>query len=502
MQNQTMMQYFHWYLPDDGLLWKQVKKEAKKLSQMGITSLWLPPATKASAGGMSVGYDVYDLFDLGEFDQKNSIRTKYGTKEEYLQAIKAAHDNNIAVYADTVLNHKAGADELERFNVRKVDSDDRTKVISEVFEIDAWTKFTFPGRKGKYSDFVWDFMCFSGVDWAHDIGENGIFSIQNGQETDWEEVVGDEKGNYDYLMYADIEYRNKAVRDEIKYWGDWYIKETGVDGFRLDAVKHITPAFFNEWIDYLQKDRETPLFFVGEYWNIHSAVDIKKYIDATGGRMQLFDAPMVHNFNEASNVGNQFDMRNILNNTLVQEFPTLAITLVGNHDAQPLQALESPVADWFKPLAYAVILLREGGIPCIFYPHLYGAKYTDKGSDGGEYEITIPPMKELSTLTALRSTHAYGSQHDYFDHGNCIGWTRKGDEKHKNAGLAVIMSNGASGFKNMEIGKQHAGKTFVDALGNEKQKIIINDDGTAEFHCGAGSVSIWITEIKNSRLNQ
>src|ERR1700712_852804 len=121
MDNQTLLQYFHWYLPNDGLLWKQVKKEAKKLSKIGITSLWLPPATKANAGGMSVGYDVYDLFDLGEFDQKNSIRTKYGTKKEYLAAIKEIHKNKMAVYADAVLNHKAGADELEKFQVRKVD---------------------------------------------------------------------------------------------------------------------------------------------------------------------------------------------------------------------------------------------------------------------------------------------------------------------------------------------------------------------------------------------
>ena len=52
------------------------------------------------------------------------------------------------------------------------------------------------------------------------------------------------------------------------------------------------------------------------------------------------------------------------------------------HDSQPLQLLEKPIAEWCNPLAYAIILLREQGIPCVFYPDLYGAEYADKGKDG------------------------------------------------------------------------------------------------------------------------
>ena len=49
----------------------------------GITDVWLPPAYKAASGKQDAGYGVYDLYDLGEFDQKGSIETKYGTKDEY-----------------------------------------------------------------------------------------------------------------------------------------------------------------------------------------------------------------------------------------------------------------------------------------------------------------------------------------------------------------------------------------------------------------------------------
>ena len=63
--NKTMMQYFEWYLPDDGLHWKRTTEQAKELAESGINMVWLPPAYKGAAGNKSVGYDVYDTYDLG-----------------------------------------------------------------------------------------------------------------------------------------------------------------------------------------------------------------------------------------------------------------------------------------------------------------------------------------------------------------------------------------------------------------------------------------------------
>ncbi|MEY3300514.1 MAG: hypothetical protein RLZZ597_3774, partial [Cyanobacteriota bacterium] len=68
--NGTMMQYFHWYSPTDGEHWNRLREEAPALAEAGISALWLPPAHKGIGGGYDVGYGVYDLFDLGEFDQQ------------------------------------------------------------------------------------------------------------------------------------------------------------------------------------------------------------------------------------------------------------------------------------------------------------------------------------------------------------------------------------------------------------------------------------------------
>ncbi|MDN5303894.1 MAG: alpha-amylase [Fusobacteriaceae bacterium] len=150
--NGTMMQYFEWYLPNDGSLWNKVASEASTLSNMGITALWLPPAYKGQAGSADVGYGVYDMYDLGEFNQKGSVRTKYGTKDEYLNAINIAHQNGIQIYGDVVFNHRMGADGKEQVSATRVDWNNRN-ISYETKTIGAWTSFTFPGRAGKYSTF-------------------------------------------------------------------------------------------------------------------------------------------------------------------------------------------------------------------------------------------------------------------------------------------------------------------------------------------------------------
>ena len=490
MVNGTMMQYFHWYIANDGTFWKKVADQAEYLADLGINAVWLPPAHKGKDGAQSSGYDMYDLYDLGEFDQKGSVRTKFGTAAELKEAVAKLKSKKIGVYADIVLNHMGGADETERIKVRKVKEENRNEFDSDPFEIDAFTKFTFPGRKGKYSQFIWDHRCFTGVDYAHDLGQNAIFTIMSEYGDGWEEVIDEEKGNYDYLMFCDIEFRNPAVREELKRFGEWFLNEINFDGMRLDAVKHIAPPFIIEWIDHMFKEK-TDLFVVGEYWAPGDLPLLLKYLDIVGDRMSLFDAALHHNLHHASKSGKDYDLRQIFDNTLVKAKPDKAVTVVDNHDTQPLQALEAPVEPWFKPHAYALILLRKDGYPCVFYPDLYGAHYKDKGRDGNEYDIFLEKCDGIEMLLKARNVYAYGMQRDYFESPNCIGWTREGVDDNKASGCAVIISNGDAATLRMEIGKKHAGKTFSDTLQKSKTDVLIDADGFGIFTVGAGSVSVY-----------
>lgn len=487
--NGVIMQYFHWYYPADGRLWREVAADAAELAAAGITALWLPPAYKALGGGADVGYAVYDMYDLGEFDQHGSVRTKYGTKDEYLAAIAALHAAGIEVYADAVLNHRIGGDHLERIEATPFRQDDRLHPVGPPREIAAYTHFSFPGRAGAHSDFVYRWHHFDAVDWDELSREHGLVYLLAGKLFD--DYVALENGNFSYLLGVDLDFQNVEVQAEVTAWGRWYLDVTAVDGFRLDAIKHISAWFFPLWVDRLEHHAGRDLFFVGEYWTSDLGT-LLWYLDAVGHRMALFDVPLHYKLHVASRSGGHYDMRRLLAGTLVATRPVQAVTFVDNHDSQPLEALESVVEPWFKPLAYALILLRRDGYPCVFYADYYGADYEGHGRDGNVHAIHMPSHRGvIDRLLALRRAHAHGEQLDYFDHWNRIGWVRLGDAHHPKA-LAVLMSDGPEGTKWMDVRRPHA--RFTDRLGQVAGEVVANAEGWAEFRCGGGSVSVWVED--------
>ncbi len=324
------------------------------------------------------------------------------------------------------------------------------------------------------------------MDWDDRYKESAIFKIASEGKA-WDETVSNQNGNYDYLMYADLDMDHPAVKQELKDWGEWYADFTGVDGFRMDAVKHIKYQYLQEWVEHMRWATGKEMFTVGEYWS-YDLGDLTSFMNTTQQSMSLFDAPLHMNFYNASKSGGSYDMRNLMNNTLMQVNPGKAVTIVENHDTQPLQSLESTVDWWFKPLAYSFILLREEGYPCVFYADYYGAQYSENG-----YNINMAQVSGIEKLVKARKDFAYGTQHSYMDHWDVIGWTREGDNYHP-SGLATLMSDGAGGSKWMNVGSRNAGETYYDYTGNRSDTVVINSDGWGEFKCNGGSVSVWVEQ--------
>ncbi|WP_186575990.1 alpha-amylase [Aquibacillus kalidii] len=482
--NGTMMQYFEWYLPSDGNHWNRMAGDASHLAELGISAVWMPPPYKGTSQN-DVGYGVYDHYDLGEFNQKGTVRTKYGTKSQLESAINSLHSKGIDVYGDVVMNHKAGADYTEAVTAVEVDATNRNSEISGEYEIDAWTGFDFTGRNNKYSSFKWHWYHFDGTDWDERSHLKNVFKFRGtGKSWDWE--VDSENGNYDYLMYADIDYNHPDVVNEMKNWGTWYANELNLDGFRLDAVKHIKYDFLENWVNNVRNNTGKEMFTVAEYWK-NDLSSLENYLEKVNYNQSLFDVPLHYNFYNASTNGGNYDMRNILDGTLVSTHPSKAVTIVENHDSQPGQALESTVQSWFKPAAYAFILTRNQGYPTVFYGDYYGT------SGGSSNEI--PSLQsDLDPILKARKDYAYGTQHDYIDHWNVIGWTREGDYSHSNSGLATIMTDGSGGYKWMDVGKRNAGETWYDITGNRGDTVTINQDGFGKFYVNGGSVSIYVQQ--------
>ncbi len=256
--NGVMMQFFHWYTPEDGSLWNEVAQKAPELAEKEITAFWLPPPYKGTGGGLDVGYGVYDLFDLGEFDQKSSVRTKYGTKDKFVAAVKAAKDAGISVYADTVFNHKLGADEEEEAQAKPLNPDNRNEALGDFETVKVWTHFTFPGRAGKYSKMEWHWHHFTAIDYNAYADEGAPNAVYLFEGASFDQNVDLEKGNFDYLMGCDLNMEHPEVVGELDHWGEWFVDLTGVDGFRFDAVKHVGADFFRRgWSVYGKRPAKT-----------------------------------------------------------------------------------------------------------------------------------------------------------------------------------------------------------------------------------------------------
>src|SRR5437867_2449013 len=83
----VMMQGFYWDVTPQGgtgagSYYALMQSKAAGLKNMaggyGINRIWFPPPSKGQSGGFSAGYDIYDYYDLGAFNQMGSTGTRFG----------------------------------------------------------------------------------------------------------------------------------------------------------------------------------------------------------------------------------------------------------------------------------------------------------------------------------------------------------------------------------------------------------------------------------------
>jgi alpha-amylase len=86
--------------------WNTIDERMVDIFETGYGRLWLPPPSRADSGDGSVGYDVYDRFDLG----RPRKETLYGTEQGLKILIRTAHASSIDVYTDQIFNHAGFSD--------------------------------------------------------------------------------------------------------------------------------------------------------------------------------------------------------------------------------------------------------------------------------------------------------------------------------------------------------------------------------------------------------
>ncbi|KAK3068923.1 hypothetical protein LTR53_013139 [Teratosphaeriaceae sp. CCFEE 6253] len=509
------------------------------LAEVGTTAIWLPPGCKANSP-QGNGYDCYDLWDLGEFDQKWTRSTKWGSREELAELMRKCEDLGVEVVWDSVLNHKTAGDGTEEAWAVEVDGEETCSPK----KIEAWLRYDFPGReqaREKYSSFKWRAEHFNGIDWDQRAQRNAIYKLVDDPATypkpiqspfsngtnrlsrlagklrpeaparrpgkGWADDVDDMHGNYDYLMFANVDFAHPAVRQDVLNWGDWMVQSTGVHGFRLDAVQHFSYHFTREWVARVhaasRQKRGKDAFVVGEIWT-GEVERITKWLDVVGQGAHAYDSPLLYNFSRVSEdvrTGSaNADLRTVLRDSLLECRPAAAVTLVANHDTQLGQASYTPMLTETKVLWYAFILLRSEGYPCVFWGDVYGTN----GPKAEPPACTVPDGKGgrrslIPDLMTCRRLFACGEQVDYSDAMSCIGWTRAGQKGR--SGCVVLLSigpvkdkKGQAGWtaKRMPFGKP--GEVYVDVLGNESERaeVKIDEKGEGLWPCRCMSVSVFV----------
>lgn len=254
---ETMLQYFN-------TSWAEITRKMPELAEAGYQSLWLPPPTKGS-GGLSVGYDLWDRFDLGSKDQRGTTRTRYGTEAELLEMVKVAHRFGIRVYFDNIMNHNA-------FDVPGYNAQTSIEVYPGFVPEDFHLRRTEDGFYSKWDNTrdwndAWQVQNLGLADLIDIATEPGGTNHNHGSyEGDTipkikfirhpnnpEFYCYDASGNYvgfgpgNGLTAAYIQANPQAyserVEDMLNRSARWQLDRTKADGFRLDAVKH-TPADF------------------------------------------------------------------------------------------------------------------------------------------------------------------------------------------------------------------------------------------------------------------
>jgi alpha-amylase len=284
-------------------------------------------------------------------------------------------------------------------------------------------------------------------------------------------------------MFTNIDHAHPQVREELKNWANWFINELHLDGFRMDAIKHIDSSFMNEFSSHLKSRFGNDFYILGEFWDANIKANTE-YLADTEYDIALLDVGLHYNLFAASNNGKEYDLRTVFDNTVVKLNPSKSVTFVDNHDSQQGQSLASFIKPWFKEIAYGLILLRKDGYPCIFYGDYYGT--------GGEYS-TRGIKKKLDVLSLIRKHHAYGDQDDYFHEPNLIGWVRHGNQEHRHK-LTVVISTREKKSIKMFLGDGHTGKVYADFTGNCLDKILIDHENYGAFSAEPGSISVWLED--------
>ncbi|MDF2158099.1 alpha-amylase family glycosyl hydrolase [Algoriphagus sp. CAU 1675] len=204
------------------------------IKELGANAIWLMPIMPSPT------YHKYDVTDY------KAVHPDYGTMEDFKTLLKEAHQRDIKIVIDMIINHTSNQH--------------------------PWFLASKEGRDNPYRDYyVW-----AQKDTIADYLNKKVVTLDSDNIQQWHDPGMGEDYYYGFFWggMPDLNFDNPKVREEIYEIGRFWLEEVGVDGFRLDAAKHIFPddrpldnhAFWKEFRAEMEKIKPD-VYLVGEVYD-------------------------------------------------------------------------------------------------------------------------------------------------------------------------------------------------------------------------------------------
>lgn len=288
------------------------------------------------------GYHGYWATDFYETNER------FGTLDELKELVEKAHSKEIKVIVDLVVNHTGG--------------------------MHSWLD------DPQYQS------------WFH----------QRGTITNWNDQQEVEEGRLANL--PDLDQGNPEVKKYLIEMAKWWIRETNIDGYRLDTVRHVPKEF---WVDFSSEiKKEFPDFYlIGEVFDGRSGYVASYQRTGIDG---LVDFPLYFALNDVFKDGQSVErLTNMIEECHnLYEAPHLMGTFIDNHDVPRFvnQLYFFPEERLKQALAF---MMTYTGIPILYYG-------TEIGMDGGadpdnrrdmDWSAKSQLIDYVKQLTAIRKNN-------------------------------------------------------------------------------------------------
>jgi alpha-amylase len=336
------------------------------LKDLGVGGIWLMPIMPSPT------YHKYDVVDY------KAVDPEYGTEEDFKKLVAEAHKRDIKILVDLILNH-SGSDH-------------------------PWFQAAITDKNSPYRDYyVW-----AKKDSIRAQLSKKTISLDSDNLTQWHPVKGDTLDEHYYGFFwggmPDLNFDNPKVKAEFVEIGKYWLNEMNVDGFRLDAAKHIYPteratdnhAFWVWFKDEMQKIKPD-VYLVGEVWS--KAAEVAPYLK---GLPALFNFDMGYAITSVVQSGQdtiglikKYKEINDFYKSSTQDY--IDATFLKNHDQNRI--ISELGNDLNKAKVAAGILLTLPGTPYIYY----GEEIGMQGLKPDEY-IREPFIWDDGEKDKLRTT--------------------------------------------------------------------------------------------------